>query len=248
MRLKRTLVLLREVKRPVRVEAAARSQRAQPQDGPGAVERPARTGPAPAILHEVAARALDHAGRDRQAGLERAVVVEQPNQQFAAILPASHATPGALPDGIITYGPIVLKPDEPRSWQDRMSGTDAPPGSSIRYGNTIDRLTVAGWPLHLVECEVMRGATDEVIEVRLCAFYTFMDHAAVAIVHAATRDRLEANGMRTRTICMGINVARATTVIHSVRSTGESAATGCVAVPGGCSGRPASGSVAAWKL
>ena len=77
----------------------------------------------------------------------RWILKQGPNQQFAAILPASHATPGALPDAIITYGPIVLKPDEPRSWQDRMSGTDAPPGSSIRYGNTIDRLTVAGWPL-----------------------------------------------------------------------------------------------------
>jgi hypothetical protein len=74
----RALVFLGEVKLPVVVEVATRAQGAQAQDGFGADERPARAGAAHPILHEVSARALDHARRDRQPVGERAVVVQEP--------------------------------------------------------------------------------------------------------------------------------------------------------------------------
>src|SRR5437870_1800387 len=70
------IVLLGEVELPVVVEVSAGPQRAKPQDRFGTGQRPTRAGAAHTILHEVAARTLDHAGGDREAVGECAIVVE----------------------------------------------------------------------------------------------------------------------------------------------------------------------------
>jgi hypothetical protein len=54
------------VKLPVLLEVATATQRAKLQDGFGAVEAPARSGDVHAVLDQMAARALDHACRDRE--------------------------------------------------------------------------------------------------------------------------------------------------------------------------------------
>lgn len=87
----------------------------------------------------------------------------------------------------VTFGPIVIKPDEPRRWLDIL--TDAP----LRIGRTMDRTTTDGWPIRFVEVDLV-DAQGAVIEARVCAFYTFMEHGAAAIASAPNRAELEAHG------------------------------------------------------
>jgi len=115
---------------------------------------------------------------------------EGPNDQLAAILGGGG---GALPELVITYGPIIVRPDEPRPWMEQTARGDVPRESKVTIGRTGEGVTAVGWPLRFVEAEVV-NARGELTEVRLCAFYTFMEHASVAIVRAANRAGMEAHG------------------------------------------------------
>src|SRR5258708_948073 len=64
------------MKQPVVIEVATRSQGTQPQYRFRACERPPGSGAAHAVLHEVSARTLDDAGRDRQSLGKGEIVVE----------------------------------------------------------------------------------------------------------------------------------------------------------------------------
>lgn len=90
-------------------------------------------------------------------------------------LPPSEPLPGIT----IRCGELVLAP---RRWEDLVAEPER-----VRWGDAVERQTVNGWPLRLVEAE---GAG----EVWLCACYSFLEHAAVAIASAATRAQLEAHG------------------------------------------------------
>jgi len=113
-----------------------------------------------------------------------------PNDQFVAVLPGE---PDGKPDAIVTFGPMAIKPDEPRQWQDQTAHSDTPRGARVILGRTADLVTTHGWPLRLIEAE-LQTAAQEVLEVRLCAFYTFMEHAAAAIVRTLSRARMDAHG------------------------------------------------------
>ena len=87
----------------------------------------------------------------------------------------------------VTFGPIVIKPDEPRRWLDLVAG------APLRFGRTIDRATTDGWPIRFVEVDVV-DAQGAIVEARVCVFYTFMEHGAAAIACAPNRAELEAHG------------------------------------------------------
>lgn len=118
-----------------------------------------------------------------------------PGEQRIALLPSPAAAnaPAGVPDAIVTYGPIRIKPDEPRPWQEGIATGDLVEGTRAKPTRLLDVQTVHGWPLRVVEVEVYRGDTDELVELRLCGFYTFMEHAAHAIVRTGSRARHEAN-------------------------------------------------------
>ncbi len=111
-----------------------------------------------------------------------------PDEKVAAILPGER-----LPQAVITYGPMQLVPDEPRPWQAQTLHSDLPPDSKVVVGRTVEVTTSTGWPLRIIEAEV-RKTTTEVIEVRLCGFYSFLEHTAVVIVRTENRARMEALG------------------------------------------------------
>ena len=115
---------------------------------------------------------------------------ETKDGRHAAILPGA---PGGLPDAIVTWGPLIVKPDEPRVWVDQTARADLPRGTKVKIGRSVDQTTRDGWPLRLVEAEVLTD-TNELVELRLCAFFTFMEHAAAVIVRANDRARFEAAG------------------------------------------------------
>src|ERR1043165_3591015 len=70
-----TAVLLLSVEGPVGVPVVGQADGAEIEDGVGAVLGPAHAGLLHAVLDEVAAGALDHAGADRPAPREVLVVV-----------------------------------------------------------------------------------------------------------------------------------------------------------------------------
>ena len=128
------------------------------------------------------------------------VVKAAPAEQFAAILPASAAPgqsgAGAMPIAVVTFGAIRIVPDEPRAWQDEIARGDLPRDCRAQLGRTLDLTTETGWPMRLIECEVVTGPEGavELIESRLCAFYSFLEHSAAAIVRTGTRAHLEEHG------------------------------------------------------
>jgi hypothetical protein len=66
------------MEQPVVIEVAAGAQRAKPEDGFGAGERPSGTGTPHPVLHQITASTLDHARRDRKSVGECAIVVQEP--------------------------------------------------------------------------------------------------------------------------------------------------------------------------
>lgn len=115
-------------------------------------------------------------------------LVQGPSQRMALLRGAR-----AKPDAIVTYGPIVIAPDEPRRWQEQAAHGDLPRGAHVVIGRTVEVATRDGWPLRLIEAEV-RSAMDEVLEIRLCGFYSFLEHAAAVVVRAQTRADLQSHG------------------------------------------------------
>jgi hypothetical protein len=75
--------------------------------------------------------------------------------------------------------------------RERILGLALPDGATAAVTSVRATETVSGWPLTFVEVEVV-GADGALVEVRLGAFYTFIDHTAAALVRARSRDRLEA--------------------------------------------------------
>jgi tetratricopeptide (TPR) repeat protein len=108
--------------------------------------------------------------------------------RVAAILPGP---PGAeLPDVVVTFAPLIVKPDDPRQWADQIARSDLPRGAVAKLGRSVDQTTHDGWPMRLVEAEV--SIESRLIELRVCAMYTFLEHAVAVIVRAGNRERWQA--------------------------------------------------------
>jgi tetratricopeptide (TPR) repeat protein len=95
-----------------------------------------------------------------------------------------------VPQLVVTFGPIVILPAEVGPWIDEMLAKETPAGSRLERGAMVEHETAAGWEMRLVEAEVVTGE-GKVVEARWCAFYRFMEHAAVATVRAASRAKLD---------------------------------------------------------
>jgi tetratricopeptide (TPR) repeat protein len=93
----------------------------------------------------------------------------------------------------ISFGPLVLRPDEPQPFMLQTMRRGLPAGAQLKLGRTIEHTTSAGWPLRLMEAEVL-SPENSLIECRLGAFFTFMEHAAAALVQTEERSQLEAGG------------------------------------------------------
>ena len=111
-----------------------------------------------------------------------------PGSRVIAVLPGKER-----PAAIITYGPLIVRPDEPESWISQSVMSDIPQGLRVQRKTQLAQKTRDGWPLHLVEAELV-GAGEELIECRLCVFYYFLEHAAFAMVRVVDRAALAAQG------------------------------------------------------
>ena len=118
------------------------------------------------------------------------VIKDAPNDQRAAILAGA---PDGPPAAIVTYGPIIVRPDESKRWLEQVVRFDLPPGMKVELGSVVDHKTADGWPMRLVETLVSTPKGD-VAEARLAAIYTFMEHGAVAIARTADRGSMESHG------------------------------------------------------
>jgi tetratricopeptide (TPR) repeat protein len=116
------------------------------------------------------------------------LVKAAPNDQLVAILPG-----GKLPVAIVTYGPIIIRPDEPKRWRDQVVRSDLPADAKVELGRTIERETQSGWPMTLVEATATTP-DGTIVECRLCALYTFMEHGSVAIVRTGDRASMATHG------------------------------------------------------
>ncbi|MGE5181973.1 MAG: tetratricopeptide repeat protein [Acidobacteriota bacterium] len=118
------------------------------------------------------------------------ITKDAPNDQLVSILPGA---PGGPPAAIVTYGPIIVRPDEPRRWVEQVVRFDLPAGMKIEMGRVIEHRTRSEWPFRIVEATVMTPK-GEVVEARLCALYNFMEHGAVAIARTQDRASMETHG------------------------------------------------------
>lgn len=112
-----------------------------------------------------------------------------PNQQKLALLRGADGKP----ELILTYGELVILPDEQVPWIEQSARSDLPTGTMVKLGSSMQGQTTAGWPMRLVEAQAQAAKTNQLLEVRLCAFYAFLEHGAVAILRAADPSRFEAH-------------------------------------------------------
>lgn len=110
-----------------------------------------------------------------------------PNNQSLALLRGADNKP----DLIITFGGLILLPDEQRPWIEQTIRSDLPNGARVKVGQNVEVRTELGWPMRIVEVTALHPKADEVLEERLCVFYAFLEHAAVAILRAPDKARLE---------------------------------------------------------
>ena len=110
-----------------------------------------------------------------------------PNQQRLALLRGADGKP----ELILTYGELVLLPDEQVPWIEQSTRSDLPTGTMVKLGSSVQGQTTAGWPMRLVEAQAQAAKTQQLLEARLCAFYAFLEHGAVAILRAPEPSRFE---------------------------------------------------------
>lgn len=121
-----------------------------------------------------------------------------PDGRTAAVLPGPDADgPPAL---VAAYGPLIIAPDEPRRWVDQVAGGELPRGARVAVGAITELTTSDGWPLRLVEAELTADDGSGVVEVRLCALYTFLEHAGAVVVRAGSRAALATHADAVRAI------------------------------------------------
>lgn len=112
-----------------------------------------------------------------------------PNQQKLALLRGADGKP----ELILTYGELILLPDEQVPWIEQSARSDLPKSTIVKLGSSMQGQTSAGWPMRQVEAQAQAGKTNQLLEVRLCVFYAFFEHGAVAILRAADPSRFEAH-------------------------------------------------------
>jgi tetratricopeptide (TPR) repeat protein len=112
-----------------------------------------------------------------------------PSQQQLALLRGADGKP----ELILTYGELVLLPDEQVPWIEQSARSDLQTGTMVQLGSSVQGQTTAGWPVRIVEAQVQVAKTKQPLEVRLCAFYAFLEHGAVAILRAGEPSRFEAH-------------------------------------------------------
>jgi tetratricopeptide (TPR) repeat protein len=88
------------------------------------------------------------------------------------------------PELVVTYGPLTI------TTGDSPLHVDVPAGARVRPTRSTQHSTRDGWPLILVDAELV--TTDGAIETRLYACYTFFAYTAVAIARAATSSPIDA--------------------------------------------------------
>lgn len=108
-----------------------------------------------------------------------------PNDRVAAVLPGA-----SVPDAVVTYGPIIVAPDEPRAWREQVARADVPAGARVVLGRAGELVTGDGWPLRVLGAEV-HDAAGALIEVRLCGFFAFLEHAAAVVARTQTAAKME---------------------------------------------------------
>lgn len=95
----------------------------------------------------------------------------------------SAALPGLTtdPELVLTWGPLILLPDEQTPWMQQTIRQDVKESGQLWMGRREDSRTHTGWPLCVLDAQVL-GADGQVLEHRLGAFYAFFEHGAAALL------------------------------------------------------------------
>lgn len=85
------------------------------------------------------------------------------------------------PELVLTWGPLILLPDEQTPWMQQTIRQDVKESGQLWMGRREDSRTHTGWPLCVLDAQVL-GADGQVLEQRLGAFYAFFEHGAAALL------------------------------------------------------------------
>ncbi len=94
------------------------------------------------------------------------------------------------PDLVVTFGPLELESER------SLLAVDLPAATRVQITRTEDRQTRDGWPLRLVDAELVAvdiTAATTPVEARCYACFRFLAYTAVAIVRAADVAAIEAH-------------------------------------------------------
>jgi hypothetical protein len=102
---------------------------------------------------------------------------------------------GAQPDLILAYIPLIPMQHDDAAWRSAALHVDCDATHRLEVAETESRRTLAGWPMKTTFAKVFRRDEngEQLEEVRLAAFYYFMEHRAVAMVRSINPQRFEAH-------------------------------------------------------
>jgi tetratricopeptide (TPR) repeat protein len=137
---------------------------------------------------------------------------------------------GPRPDVLLVWGELTLLPDEQQRWIREILAADTVAGATTSVIRVEDGRTATGWPMRIVEAEITAGG--KLVELRLGAFYAFLEHAGVALVRATSRERYAASTPALRTLLVGASpdFTSEVTAVAQIWDLTGSAATGAPAV------------------
>jgi hypothetical protein len=108
----------------------------------------------------------------------------------------------AGPDIVIHIDPLVPAPEDPRPWMAAAMARDLARGGTLRTIGGDHGRSELGWPMEIVDCEVVDSA-GATVEARLGAFYKLDEWCAHALVRARDPAALDAAREQVLAILLG---------------------------------------------
>lgn len=101
-------------------------------------------------------------------------------------------------EGLLAFSRLMPLPPDMKAWANTTLSVEL--GAS-RLGERVatSAKNKTGYAIDLIECDVL-SASDQVVEVRLAAFYRFLEWSATVLVRWRTREGLEAHRAEIREV------------------------------------------------
>jgi hypothetical protein len=99
------------------------------------------------------------------------------------------AVPSSGTVGVLRLHHLQPFPIDQDAWMSQTLSESLPPQASLAAVATREHRTTYGWPMRIVEAKVI-DKDQQTIELRIAAYYRFLDYCAAAVVSGLSPSRI----------------------------------------------------------